>query len=224
MGRIQVLHPGRKACLTRYSQGCRYHAQASIRIGTLKDQIMTALRRQQRLGARSGSMPRHFLAACLRWPRPRPVMAATTERVVADRHTGLAISGFDPVPYFTDGVPRKGVADHEIAVRRRDLALPQRRQHGGLCGEIRKSILRNSAVTIRSRSRAGSQRPGIRSFGSFTQAALSVPVGRDARAVFRRSGCGARPGGRKMAGRGARSHSLIMRAGLRGRRPRRPRR
>jgi len=28
--------------------------------------------------------------------------AAVTERVVTDRHTGLAINGFDPVAYFTD--------------------------------------------------------------------------------------------------------------------------
>ncbi len=44
-----------------------------------------------------------------------PGRAATTERIVADRHTGLAISGFDPVAYFTDAVPRMGIADHELA-------------------------------------------------------------------------------------------------------------
>jgi hypothetical protein len=31
-----------------------------------------------------------------------PARAATTERVVTDRHTGLAIYGVDPVAYFTD--------------------------------------------------------------------------------------------------------------------------
>lgn len=36
------------------------------------------------------------------------VRAATTERVVVDRHTGLAISGYDPVAYFTDGKPILG--------------------------------------------------------------------------------------------------------------------
>jgi YHS domain-containing protein len=30
------------------------------------------------------------------------VAGATTERVVVDRHNGLAIAGFDPVAYFTD--------------------------------------------------------------------------------------------------------------------------
>ena len=30
-------------------------------------------------------------------------LAATTEQVVVDRNSGLAIYGFDPVSYFTDG-------------------------------------------------------------------------------------------------------------------------
>jgi YHS domain-containing protein len=34
--------------------------------------------------------------------------AATTERVVVDWHTGLAIDGFDPVAYFTDAKPMLG--------------------------------------------------------------------------------------------------------------------
>jgi YHS domain-containing protein len=42
-----------------------------------------------------------------------PVSAATTERVVHDPHTGLAISGIDPVAYFTDGAPLFGRADYE---------------------------------------------------------------------------------------------------------------
>jgi hypothetical protein len=43
------------------------------------------------------------------------VYAATTERIVTDRNTGLAISGFDPVAYFTDAVPRAGMADYELS-------------------------------------------------------------------------------------------------------------
>ncbi len=39
--------------------------------------------------------------------------AATTERVVNDPHTGLAISGIDPVAYFTDGAPLLGRPDQE---------------------------------------------------------------------------------------------------------------
>jgi hypothetical protein len=39
--------------------------------------------------------------------------AATTERVVVDRHTGLALYGFDPVAYFTEARPALGRADLE---------------------------------------------------------------------------------------------------------------
>lgn len=44
---------------------------------------------------------------------PSPVPAATTERVVTDSNTGLAINGFDPVAYFTDHLARPGTGDFE---------------------------------------------------------------------------------------------------------------
>lgn len=40
--------------------------------------------------------------------------AATTERVVTDRLTGLALYGIDPVAYFTDRAPREGLRDYEL--------------------------------------------------------------------------------------------------------------
>jgi len=40
--------------------------------------------------------------------------AATTERIVVDWHTGLAIGGYDPVAYFTDGKPLTGREDVEL--------------------------------------------------------------------------------------------------------------
>jgi hypothetical protein len=40
--------------------------------------------------------------------------AATTERVVVDWHTGLAINGFDPVAYFTDATPVLGSDELEF--------------------------------------------------------------------------------------------------------------
>jgi len=40
--------------------------------------------------------------------------AATTERVVIDRHTGLAIYGIDPVAYFVDKKPKAGREDFEL--------------------------------------------------------------------------------------------------------------
>jgi hypothetical protein len=49
--------------------------------------------------------------ACL----PFAARASTTERVVVNRFTGLAIEGFDPVAYFTDGRPELGVADFEAS-------------------------------------------------------------------------------------------------------------
>ncbi len=41
--------------------------------------------------------------------------AATTERVVVNRYTGLAIDGFDPVAYFVDGRPVIGQEDFEAS-------------------------------------------------------------------------------------------------------------
>ncbi|HSS84470.1 MAG TPA: hypothetical protein VLL30_11920, partial [Reyranella sp.] len=41
--------------------------------------------------------------------------AATTERIVLNRYSGLAIEGFDPVAYFTDAQPVRGLPDFEAA-------------------------------------------------------------------------------------------------------------
>jgi hypothetical protein len=41
--------------------------------------------------------------------------AATTERVVVNRFTGLAIEGFDPVAYFADGRPEIGLEAFEAS-------------------------------------------------------------------------------------------------------------
>ena len=41
-------------------------------------------------------------------------IAATTEQIVVDWHTGLAIGGYDPVAFFTDGKPMTGSADFEF--------------------------------------------------------------------------------------------------------------
>lgn len=45
-------------------------------------------------------------------PAPR---ASTTERVVVDQHTGLAVYGIDPVAYFTERKPVPGRADFEYS-------------------------------------------------------------------------------------------------------------
>ena len=42
-------------------------------------------------------------------------LGAATEYIVVDRHSGLAISGFDPVAYFTDGQPTMGKGEFEYS-------------------------------------------------------------------------------------------------------------
>jgi len=42
------------------------------------------------------------------------IAAATTEMVVVNRYTGVAIDGFDPVAYFVDAAPKLGRAELEL--------------------------------------------------------------------------------------------------------------
>jgi hypothetical protein len=46
-----------------------------------------------------------------------PSFAATADRIEVNPHTGLAISGFDPVAYFTDGKPRFGKPEWELSLK-----------------------------------------------------------------------------------------------------------
>src|SRR4051812_882466 len=46
----------------------------------------------------------------------RPLHALVSERVVADRNTGLAIFGFDPVAYFIEAQPVEGRSEFELQV------------------------------------------------------------------------------------------------------------
>jgi YHS domain-containing protein len=62
---------------------------------------------------------RAFLAVCvglaLALSAGRPgAVAATTETIVMDWHTGLAIGGYDPVAFFTDGKSMPGSANFEL--------------------------------------------------------------------------------------------------------------
>jgi hypothetical protein len=58
---------------------------------------------------------------------PPDLRAATDARIVVNAHTGLAISGFDPVAYFTDAKPKFGRPDLEL---RRDGAVWRFRNEG----------------------------------------------------------------------------------------------
>jgi hypothetical protein len=85
---------------------------------------MTA-QRQEGNGCRSAKRFRPGIALIcflsgLAWPGlgalgylPHPAAAATTERVVVNRFSGLAIEGFDPVAYFVDAAPVVGLPDYE---------------------------------------------------------------------------------------------------------------
>jgi hypothetical protein len=42
-------------------------------------------------------------------------LAATTERIVTNRFSGLAIEGYDPLAYFVDGRPETGLPEFEAA-------------------------------------------------------------------------------------------------------------
>jgi len=42
-------------------------------------------------------------------------VAQTTERVIVNRHTGLAIEGYDPVAYFADARPEPGLPEFEAS-------------------------------------------------------------------------------------------------------------
>jgi len=45
--------------------------------------------------------------------QPLAGWSATTERIVVNRFSGLAIEGFDPVAYFVEGQPVRGLPDFE---------------------------------------------------------------------------------------------------------------
>ena len=74
---------------------------------------MTA-QRQERYGSRPGIALFALLAGFFCAPGlDFAASASTTERVVVNRYSGLAIAGFDPVAYFTDSIAVQGLPDYE---------------------------------------------------------------------------------------------------------------
>jgi hypothetical protein len=77
--------------------------------------------RQERYGWRPGIalfalLAGFFALSCLDSPGPDSrAWAATTERVVVNRYSGLAIEGFDPVAYFTESLAAQGLPDFEAS-------------------------------------------------------------------------------------------------------------
>jgi len=51
------------------------------------------------------------------WSGGLPALATTTEQVVNNPQTGLAIDGFDPVSYFIDAAAKVGRAEFEFRYR-----------------------------------------------------------------------------------------------------------
>jgi hypothetical protein len=76
---------------------------------------MTAAR-QERKSRRIGVVFASLLALTGLGLASAPIGAGATERVVADRHTGLAISGYDSVAYFTERGALLGRSDLELAL------------------------------------------------------------------------------------------------------------
>ena len=76
---------------------------------------MTA-QRQERYGRRPGIAFIALLATLSALPGlDWAARATTTERLVVNRYSGLAIEGYDPVAYFTDERAVRGLPDHEAA-------------------------------------------------------------------------------------------------------------
>jgi hypothetical protein len=74
---------------------------------------MTA-QRQERYGSRRGIALFALLASFFgALSLDFAARAATTERVVVNRYSGLAIGGFDPVAYFTESMAVQGLPDFE---------------------------------------------------------------------------------------------------------------
>jgi hypothetical protein len=80
---------------------------------------MTATRQERKPAPRAAffTAPSGALVLAAIWSvgiASTPVGAATTEWVVTNRYTGLAIDGFDPVAYFVDAAPKEGRAELEF--------------------------------------------------------------------------------------------------------------
>ena len=74
---------------------------------------MTA-QRQERYRTRPGIAEfAHVAGFILALGLASAARASTTERVVVNRYSGLAIEGFDPVAYFTDSIAAQGSPDFE---------------------------------------------------------------------------------------------------------------
>jgi len=78
---------------------------------------MTAARQERKLrhfGVAPMAIAAIFAVLCGTGLGSSAIDAATSELVVVNRHTGLAIDGFDPVAYFVDSAPAIGRRELEL--------------------------------------------------------------------------------------------------------------
>jgi hypothetical protein len=75
---------------------------------------MTAARQERKRPVLVGFSATFLAALALTGAALSPTGAATTEWVVSNRYTGLAIDGFDPVAYFVDAAAKAGRAELEL--------------------------------------------------------------------------------------------------------------
>ena len=83
---------------------------SSSTIGAFRPGIALIVLRAGLIAVSFLALPGLFRAAIL-----PAALASTTERVVVNRFSGLAIEGFDPVAYFTDGVAEVGREQFEAS-------------------------------------------------------------------------------------------------------------
>jgi YHS domain-containing protein len=75
---------------------------------------MTSRRRRGKPWRFASALRLWAILAFAAWACGIPVLATTTERVVTDAQTGLAIGGYDPVAYFIDEAAKPGRANYEF--------------------------------------------------------------------------------------------------------------
>ncbi len=89
-----------------------------MRISPAFAETMTTARRKRKqfcaIGAACAGLLAYAGLIFVLTAGPATSRAAASERIVVDWHTGLAIDGYDPVAFFTDGKPIEGSADLEL--------------------------------------------------------------------------------------------------------------
>ena len=72
---------------------------------------MTPARRERKQNRARGAA---FAVALALLAMTAPALASLTQRVVVNWYSGLAIDGYDPVAFFTDGKPEMGTGNFEL--------------------------------------------------------------------------------------------------------------